>query len=89
MPVLGCGFTKRIGFPLRPVEVLQNGRLIRLQNCGSFGEQVTLVIRACLVCLPIFAVPKPRYANKIWLSIGLCLEINHFDQNHGKLLETS
>ena len=40
--------------------------------------------------LPIVAMPKLRYANKIWLSIGSCLKFGDFDicnQNHGKLLE--
>jgi len=38
--------------------------------------------------LPIVAMPKLRYANKIWLSIGLYLKFGHLDiceQNHGKL----
>jgi hypothetical protein len=34
-------------------------------------------------------MPKSRHTNKIWLSIDSCLEIGHFDQNHGEFLETS
>ena len=36
--------------------------------------------------LPIFAMPKSRYANTIWLSIGLCLKTGYFDPNYGKLI---
>jgi hypothetical protein len=40
-----------------------------------------------------FYEPKSKHANKIWLSIGLCLRIGHFNicdkKNYGKLLETS
>ena len=44
--------------------------------------------------LSMFALLKSRHANKIWLSIGQCLEIgscletSHFNHNHDKLLKT-
>jgi hypothetical protein len=42
---------------------------------SSFGGPVGLLV-----------IPKSKHANKIWLSIGSCLKIGHFDQNYSKLL---
>jgi len=36
-----------------------------------------------------FCHTKIKACQYIWLSIGSCLKIGNFDQNHGKLLETS
>jgi hypothetical protein len=50
------------------------------------------VIKSMIGWLPIFAQPKSRHANKIWLSLDSYLKSWHFnicDKIMAKLLETS